>query len=316
MNNAKRISPLRELLLLISEGWSVLLGETRNLIISLLFPLGAAAVTVWIAGENMFLNCESTKSACFILVCSAIWCGLFNSIQSLVKERENVKRDYVSGALRIECYMGSRAIIQLGLCFLQNIILTLSIPIIGLIYGNPVPVWGLLGGPAIFEYFFSMLMIMYASDAMGLMISSMVKKDETASKLAPYVLIIQLLFSGVLFQLKGVGELLSGLTISNWGMKALGSISDLNHIPTKLFTELDKDELTHFPECPAIQMGASKCECSNAVIESLEFPAVDEMYDPTAIHLLLVLFVMFLFAIVPLVVGNIMMHRVKHDGRD
>ena len=58
-----RISPLRELVLLIGEGWSVLLGETRNLVISLLFPLIAAAVTIWIAGENMYVNFESTKSA-------------------------------------------------------------------------------------------------------------------------------------------------------------------------------------------------------------------------------------------------------------
>ena len=58
-----RISPLRELTLLISEGFWVLLGETRNLIISMLFPLIAATVPVWIAGEDMFNIFESTKSA-------------------------------------------------------------------------------------------------------------------------------------------------------------------------------------------------------------------------------------------------------------
>ena len=41
-----RISPLQELGLLITESWYVLLGETRNLIISLLFPVIAAVVTV------------------------------------------------------------------------------------------------------------------------------------------------------------------------------------------------------------------------------------------------------------------------------
>ena len=121
-----RISPLRELTLLISEGFWVLLGETRNLIISMLFPLIAATVTVWIAGEDMFNNFESTKSACFILVCAAIWGGLFNSIQVVVKERDIVKREYVSGALRIGCFTASRAFIQFLLCAFQSAVLCLS----------------------------------------------------------------------------------------------------------------------------------------------------------------------------------------------
>ena len=64
-----RISPLSELSLLIQEAFLVLIGETRNLIISLLFPVIAMAVTIWIAGEDMFNNFESTKSACFIALC-------------------------------------------------------------------------------------------------------------------------------------------------------------------------------------------------------------------------------------------------------
>ena len=111
----KRISPLRELGLLIGEAWAILLGDMRNLTISLLFPPVAAAIAVWIAGEKMFVTCENSKSACFILVCAAIWGGLFNSIQVVVKERDNIKRDYVSGAMRIGCYTVSRALIQLGL---------------------------------------------------------------------------------------------------------------------------------------------------------------------------------------------------------
>jgi len=87
-----RISVKDELKLLLRQGVLVLLGERRNLIISLLFPFIAALITVWIAGEDMFNTYESTKSACFILVCASIWGGLFNSIQSLVKERKNIKR--------------------------------------------------------------------------------------------------------------------------------------------------------------------------------------------------------------------------------
>lgn len=84
----RRISVTREFGLLLRQGWRVLLGNKLNLTISLLFPFMAAAVAVWVAGKDMYNNFESTKSACFILVCAAIWGGLFNSIQVVVKERQ------------------------------------------------------------------------------------------------------------------------------------------------------------------------------------------------------------------------------------
>lgn len=281
-----RISPLRELGLLIGEGWSVLLGETRNLVISLLFPLIAAAVTVWIAGEDMFLNCESTKSACFILVCAAIWGGLFNSIQTIVKERENVKRDYVSGALRISCYTTSRALLQLLLCAVQAAMLCLSFFGIRAVYGNELPEEGIFWGNAMVEYYITVFLVMYAADTMGLMISCFVKSEQLASQLSPYILIVQLLFSGVLFDMEGAAEPVSALMLSRWGMEALGSISNLNGLPLRLQEE--------FPMIPH---------------------EADEAFTYTASHLGEVWLVLLLFVVIPLVVGNFLLHGVKKDSR-
>ncbi len=286
MNNAKRISPLRELLLLISEGWSVLLGESRNLIISLLFPLGAAAVTVWIAGENMFINCESTKSACFILVCAAIWGGLFNSIQTIVKERKNVKRDFVSGALRIECFTASRAIIQLALCAVQSAVLCLSFLGVREFYGNELPEEGILFSNVMVEYYITVFLIMYAADTMGLMISCIVKSEQLASQLSPYILIVQLLFSGVLFAMEGAASSVSAFMLSRWGMEALGSTSNLNDLPLRLQEE--------FPMIPH---------------------EADEAFTYTAEHLQEVWLILVVFVVVPLIIGNICLHNVKKDSR-
>ena len=298
----RRISPMKELKLLLRQGILILVGDKRNLIISLVFPFIAALITVWIGGKDMFINSEATKSGCFILVCAAIWGGLFNSIQSLVKERDNIKRDYVSGALRIECYMGSRAIIQFVLCLFQSMVLAMSIPAVEWVHGNDMPTKGVLGGPAFMEYYISLFLIMYAADALGLLISSIVKKEELASKLAPYILIAQLLFSGVLFDLEGGGKLLSGMMISRWGMEALGSISNLNKLPTTIYNEVSGGEA-----CPA---------CGNKLLESLHFPEKNDMFNATEGHFIGVIFIMLLFIVVPLIAGNIMLHRVKKDGRD
>ena len=279
MNTMKRISPLRELFLLLGESFSLLFSQTRNLIISLLFPLGAAAVTVWIAGENMFVNMESTKSAAFILVCAAIWGGLFNSIQVIVKERKNIKRDYVSGALRIGCYTASRALVQMVLCLIQSAVLCLSFWGVEYFYDNTLPESGILFDWVMIEYYITVFLVMYAADTMGLCISCIVKNEQLASQLSPYILIVQLLFSGVLFAMEGAASAVSGLMLSRWGMEALGSISNLNDLPLRLQAE--------FPMIPH---------------------EADDAFLSTTGHLLMVWLVLLLFVLVPLFLGNFALH--------
>lgn len=286
MKTAKRISPLQELFLLIGESFSLLISQTRNLIISLLFPLGAAAITIWIAGEDMFVNMESTKSASFIIVCAAIWGGLFNSIQVVVKERKNIKRDYVSGALRIGCYTASRAIVQFVLCAIQAAVLCLSFYGVEVVYDNVLPDEGIFFSSVMLEYYITVFLIMYAADTMGLMISCVVKSEQLASQLSPYILIVQLLFSGVLFAMEGAASSVSGLMLSRWGMEALGSISNLNDLPLRLQEE--------FPMIPH---------------------EADEAFLYTTEHLGEVWVILVLFVIVPLIVGNMALHRVKKDSR-
>lgn len=314
---SRRISAGKELKLLLRQGILILLGEKRNLIISLLFPFIAAIITVWIAGEEMFVTYEATKSGCFILVCAAIWGGLFNSIQSLVKERDNIKRDYVSGALRIECYMGSRAIIQIVLCAFQSFVLAMSIPCVEWFRGNAAPDSGILFGGLVFiEFYLSLFFIMLASDAMGLMISSFVKKEELASKLAPYILIAQLLFSGVLFELEGGAKILSCIMISRWGMEALGITCDLNSMNTKIYNSLTDE--SH--DCPFAGMSQTGECCYTGVTESLQLPKQSgpafDMFEASSEHMILVLLIMLGFIVVSLVAADLLLHRVKKDGRD
>ena len=284
--SSKGISVIDELLLLIQESFYILLGEKRNLIISLLFPAAAGLVTVWIGGEKMFLTMEGTRAGCFILICAAIWCGLFNSIQVVVKERPNIRRDYVSGAVRIACYTTSRALVQLGLCILQAAVLVMSSPMIGAVYENDLPEEALVLSAPLMEYYISLLLVMYAADTMGLMISCIVKSEQLASQLSPYILIVQLLFSGVLFELKDAATSVSALMLSRWGMEALGNISDLNSIQSAI-AEKVPGYATPFAEA----------------------------YEHTPEHLKETWLILVVFCIVPLLVGNLLLHRVDKDGR-
>lgn len=282
----KRISVFRELGVLLKQGLRALTWNKVNLLISLLFPFVATLVTVWIAGKDMFLNMENTKSACFILVCAAIWGGLFNSIQTVVKERKNIRRDYVSGALRIGCYTLSRAIIQMVLCAFQSAVLCLSFYGVHWVYKAEFPSQGLILGSAILEYYVTLFLIVFSADALGLCISCIVKNEQLASQLSPYILIVQLLFSGVLFAMEGAASSVSALMLSRWGMEALGSISNLNDLPLRLQEE--------FPMIPH---------------------QADDAFFSTAEHLKTVWLILLVFAIVPMIVGNFALHGVKKDKR-
>lgn len=278
-------SAFSEWLLLTRQSAAILFTDKKNLILSLVFPVVAAVITVWIAGENMFVTFEGTKSACFVLVSAAIWGGLFNSIQVVVKERSIIKRNLTSG-MYLRSYIASKAVVQLLLCLFQSVLLTCSFLGVHWRYGNDLPAEGVILPWALGEYFISLFVLTYAADAMGLFLSSLVRKPETANVMAPYILIVQLIFSGVLFTMEGAADALSYAMFSRWGMEALGSISDLNGLPL------------------AIQ----------ATVPTVPHEA-DDMFLRTGEHLLTVWLVLGAFALVFLLLGNLFLHRVAKDSR-
>lgn len=287
MDKQKRISFLKELGLYLSRCARKMRRSMRSLLISLLFPVVAAVITVFIAGENMFVHYEGTKSACFVLVCAAIWGGMFNSIQLIVKERKNIKREYVGGNMRLSCFVIANALIQFLLCAVQSVILCSSLYGVEWFYDNKFGTEGLWLGHALPEYYITILLIMYAADTMGLFISCVVKKAEVASVMAPYILIVQLIFSGILFTLKGFAENLSAVMLSRWGMEALGSISNLNSMPLRLQAD--------FPMLPH---------------------EVEDAFLYTPEHLREVWLILGIFVLVPLALCVIVLRGVKNDTRE
>lgn len=278
-------SAFSEWLLLTRQAAAILFTDKKNLILSMVFPVVAAVITVWIAGENMFVTFEGTKSACFVIVSAAIWGGLFNSIQVVVRERSIIRRNLTSG-MHLRSYTAAKAVVQLLLCLFQSVLLTCSFLGVHWKFGNDLPEHGILLSSALAEYFITIFVLTYAADAMGLFLSSLVKKPETANVMAPYILIVQLIFSGVLFSMEGAANALSYVMFSRWGMEALGSISDLNALPL------------------AIQM----------TVPSVPHEA-DDMFLRTGAHLWTVWLILAGFAVALLVLGDLFLHRVAKDSR-
>ncbi len=76
---------------------------------------------------------------------------------------------------------------------------------------------------------------------------------------APFVLIVQLLFSGILFTLKGAGKIISYCTVSRWSVEALGSIARLNKLDLRM--QADFPMLEHEAESFFQSNGRTCMDC-------------------------------------------------------
>ena len=187
----------------------------------ILFAFVIAFIVAAVVGGEMFKNYESTKSGFFSVTSAAIWIGIFNSIQSICREHEIIRSEHRSGMM-LSAYIAAHALRQLLVCIVQS----------GLIFGAFLVFVDDKGEGLIFpssvEYFITVFLLAYGADLLGLMISSAAGSATAAMTIMPFVLILQLIMSGVLFDLSGWSEWVSCLTFSKWGMCAFGSTADLN----------------------------------------------------------------------------------------
>lgn len=224
----RKESAFRQFLILLCRYAELMKNDYYRLLVLLVQPLLIAVLLYVVADKEIFDIYESTKSMLFALSCSGIWIGLFNSIQEICKERVILKREYMAN-LKLPGYVISKFVLQAVLSFVQAWILTFAF--LKLIDKKRS---GIFIENFNIEIFFTVWLTVLVAITMGFVISSMVKSGDKAMAIAPFVLIIQLLFSGILFTLKGAGEFISYCTISRWSVESLGSIADLNELQLKL----------------------------------------------------------------------------------
>lgn len=232
----KYIGGIRQMFILMLRYTELIKNDIQRLGMLLLQPVAIALLLAVVADDEVFEIYESTKSILFALSCAGIWIGLFNSIQEICKERVILKREYMSN-LKLWAYTLSKYTVQAILGIVQALLITIVFAI-----AVGMPERGVFFETAFFEIFFTLWLTIMASMALGFVISAMVKSGDKAMTCAPFVLIIQLLFSGILFELKGVGKKIAYVTVSKWSVEGLGSIANLNDLETKLQQEMPNAE--------------------------------------------------------------------------
>ncbi|MCD8021089.1 MAG: FHA domain-containing protein [Clostridiales bacterium] len=223
----KRKSFFRQLAVLTKRYGELIMNDLPRLFLLLIQPVLIAILIKLVADKDVFNVFEPTKQILFTFSCSGIWIGIFNTIQEVCKERAILKREYMSN-LRLSAYVLSKYLMQLVVSLVQTLIF---VGLFILLMGN-VPEDGVIL-PAYVEIFITMWLTIYASSALGLFVSSIMKNGDRAMAFSPFLLIIQLLFSGILFTLDGASEVISYITVSRWSVEGLGNVINMNNLKHK-----------------------------------------------------------------------------------
>ncbi len=191
-------------------------------------PMSAliAGLVGFALGGDFGVSMEGTLMAGFAIVLVCIWNGSFNSVQVVCRERSIVKREHRSG-MYVSSYIFAHMLYQLLLCLLQTVVTMIVLDMVNMRFPGP----GLFTPWKALDVGITLFLVTYSSDIMSLWISTLVHSTTTAMTIMPFMLIFQLIFSGGMFKLPEIVNPIVNLTISNPGLKAIASQSEINDLP-------------------------------------------------------------------------------------
>ena len=168
---------------------------------------------------------------------AAIWVGMFNTLQEIVKEKPIFKREYMNG-LRISSYLSSKIIISFVLCLYQSLVVVTLIHF----YVDPRPD-SILIFPAYINLLMMFFLVAFCSSMMGLFISAIVKKTESTLIISPVYMMLQLLCSGAFIPFNTVTKVLSQFVIGKWAIEGFGVIVNMEKVAKSEIINFDFSKL-------------------------------------------------------------------------
>ncbi|WP_327681994.1 FHA domain-containing protein [Kitasatospora sp. NBC_00458] len=214
---------------------SVLASDRGFLALSVLLPAVLGAVSVLIPNEpglapnpksQLGLN-SGAATIMLILAIGACFSGAANSVRELIKERAIYERERATGLSR-SAYMMSKIIVLGFFSVIQGAIISA----VGFL-PRKLPEHGLVVKDLpIIEMSLGLILLSFASMMFGLAISALVKTAEKTMPLLVMFAIIQVVFTGCLFQIfsKPGLEQFAWLMPARWGTGMVATTLDLSHL--------------------------------------------------------------------------------------
>ncbi|MER5974371.1 FHA domain-containing protein [Streptomyces sp. NPDC002055] len=161
-----------------------------------------------------------------ILVVGMCFSGAANSVRELIKERVIYERERAVGLSRSAYLMSKVIVLGVTTAFQAVIICAIGFSV------RKLPEEGVVFGPPAVELCLSVIAIGFTSMMFGLVISALVKTAEKTMPLLVMFAIVQLVFTGVLFQIFGKPglEQFAWLMPSRWAVGAAGATLDLSRL--------------------------------------------------------------------------------------
>ena len=176
--------------------------------------------------DGVFAYSTDAKSMLFSLTCAAFWVGMLNSIQEICKERAIFEREKMS-TVRTLPYIASKLIVIGTLCVIQSFMLVIVVRI----FAGEFPT-NTFGIPPFFGYFLTTCLTTICAACLGLAVSALSPNPDRAMAIAPIILLPQILFSGVVFELSGFMKFLSNIIPCKLSMQNFGVLTDFNSLST------------------------------------------------------------------------------------
>ncbi|MFJ2780444.1 FHA domain-containing protein [Kitasatospora sp. NPDC087315] len=214
---------------------SVLASDRGFLALSVLLPAVVGLVSVLIPNEaGLARNPKSqlginsgAATIMLILAIGACFSGAANSVRELIKERAIYERERATGLSR-SAYMMSKIIVLGFFSVIQGAVISA----VGFL-PRKLPSEGLIvKSLPIIEMSTGLILLSFASMMFGLMISALVKTSEKTMPLLVMFAIIQVVFTGCLFQIfsKPGLEQFAWLMPARWGVGVVATTLDLSKL--------------------------------------------------------------------------------------
>ena len=245
----KNVGEIRQLMILMRRYFKLISSDIFSM--ALMFgqaPIMLLILKVVLTNETFDFH-DKAKQFLFVVSSIATIMGVLNAFIEICKERDVFKREYAVN-LSLKAYVLSKIIVLGIICFVQAVMLCVGINVMAKLPASDI----MFGGFA--NCLISVYLVLLASTAMGLLISAISPNTERATLYMPLIIIPQIVFSGLMFELEGIKEYLSWFIVNRWGISSLGALFDIEGITEmSIFKDVDPATLEMMEiEIPGLEM--------------------------------------------------------------
>lgn len=197
--------------------------HTKALLKTVLTALVLSFAVVYIVSDSFFDSFDSAKTGSLVIVSGMLWLGLFDAILEVSNRRDQMAREFSGGQDSLTDGVAIVAVRLLHTVLQTACMLGVSLALLDMPDDAPTLLFGTQA-----DYALVLFAIGFSSQMLGLAVSALAKDNVGALKMAPPVLIFELIVSGMLIGLPEQLENFTGLTICRWGVEAIGSVFNIN----------------------------------------------------------------------------------------